>query len=97
MRHDDRGPGPAPAGTDDTDGTIDLLARELARLDVAPARAEAIRARAHAELDRQRRLAQPGLRRTLRRAYRRVELGVVGIAALGYMSWTVQLVLSQYR
>lgn len=72
---------------------IDLLARQLGTLDVDPERAEIIRARMHDALDRQIARSRPGWRRTLRRAYRQVELGAVGALAVSYFVWVVQIVL----
>jgi hypothetical protein len=80
--------------TNDAGEEIDLLAVELARLDVDPIRAESIRARAHAELLRSRR---SGLRRALAVGYRRVELPVASALAVGYLIWALQTVLSVGR
>ena len=72
---------------------IDLLARELPPLDVTPARAEAIRARAHLALAH----SQPGWRRRLKRVYRGGELGLVGLIAIVYAAWAFQSVLLMQR
>jgi hypothetical protein len=62
---------------------IDLLARELPRLDVDPARSEAMRARAHAALARR--------HGRFTRLYRRVEIGAVLAVAAMYLLWYAQL------
>jgi hypothetical protein len=71
---------------------IDLLARELPRLDVDAVTAAAIRARARAELARHPRgLAR--VRGVARRGYRRVELPLASALAVGYLVWAVQTIL----
>jgi hypothetical protein len=62
---------------------IDLLARELPRLDVEPSRVETMRARAHVALER-----RPS---RLTRFYRRAELGAVIAVAAVYLLWYAQL------
>jgi hypothetical protein len=75
------------------DDPFATLAGGLPPLDVDPARAEWMRARAHAELARAAGRARPGWRATLRRAWRRAELPLVaGVAAL-YVTWAVQAVM----
>ncbi len=76
---------------------IDTLARELARLDVDADRAQIIRTRAHAELDRGVRRARPGWRRSLRHAYRRAELPLLGLAAAAYLFLAFDTALLMYR
>jgi hypothetical protein len=74
---------------------IELLAIGLPRLDVEPARAEAIRARAHAELARgSLQTRRAALRRHVRRAYRRVELPMASAVAVLYLTWALQTVLA---
>jgi len=74
------------------DDAIDLLARELPRLDVDPATAAAIRARARAELARHpRRLSR--VRGIARRGYHRVELPLASALAVAYLAWAVQTIL----
>lgn len=72
---------------------IDLLARELPRLDVAPATAAAIRARARAELARHPRGGLARVRGVARRTYRRVELPLASAVAVAYLVWAVQTIL----
>jgi hypothetical protein len=87
--------GGAAIGGGGADDAIDLLAFELAHLDVDPIRAESIRARAHAEL----RAGRPAgkIRRALARTYRGLELPVASALALVYLIWALQTVLSVGR
>ncbi len=73
---------------------IDLLARELPRLDMDPITAAAIRDRARAELARgssHGRLAR--VRGVARRGYRRLELPLASALAGAYLAWAVQTIL----
>jgi hypothetical protein len=75
------------------DDAIDLLARELPRLDVEPATAAAIRARARAELARHPHGGLARARGIARRGYRRVELPLASALAVAYLAWAVQTIL----
>ncbi len=72
---------------------IDLLARELPRLDVDPVTAASIRARARAELARHPRGGLARVRGMARRGYRRVELPLASALAVAYLVWAVQTIM----
>ena len=76
------------------DDAIDLLVRELPRLDVDPATAAAIRARARDELARHPRGGLARARGIARRGYRRVELPLASALAVAYLAWAVQTILT---